>query len=368
MPLEQYLDHENSGRGYQLASKEKIADKLRGYKAVKKLVDRYTEPVVEDPPENVERYGATGAYHGRRILVNESVYGSHSQKGTITAQYHENPFCFSRSIIGLKLTNQSVENYKTLLGVLWSSLARYYFFMTTTNWGVWNYKILVGELMDLPIDFRNDGSGYKIIRAVDKLLNYQPTHKDLLNRDGEFEDRIDETRRLLEDDLDNAVFEYYGMTEEQKDLVRDFCSITLPFFYEPYDSLGTMPLTEEDLLWLQNNYIKVFIGKWKAYLDDDSKMETVIHSDSSNSMIAIEFYPVDKADTSNLHFKRNDSWRSVMGRFSDTSHTCPNASQIIIDGVFHVVSNTAIIILKRNEKRFWTKSLAREDADITLSR
>ena len=364
--LEQYLDHVNSGRGYQLASQKNRADKLHDYKAVKKLADRYTKPILEDPPEFVERYGTTGAYHGRRILVNEGVSGSNSQKGVITAQYHEDPFCFNRSITGLKLTGQSVENYKTLLGVLWSSLARYYFFMTTTNWGVWYYKILVDELMDLPIDFRNDGSEGKIIKAVDKLRNYQPTIKNLLNMDGEFEDKIDETRRIMQDDLDNAVFEYYGMTEEQKDLVRDFCNVTLPFFYKPYDSVSCLPLTEGDLLWLQDNYIMVFIGRWKAYLDDDSKMEAVIHSDNSNSIIAIEFYPVDKTDTSNIHFKRIDSWRSVLDRFSDTSHFCPNASQIIIDGVFHIVSNTAIVILKRNEKRFWTKSLAREDADITL--
>jgi hypothetical protein len=41
-------------------------------------------------------------------------------------------------------------------------------------------------------------------------------------------------------------------------------------------------------------------------------------------------------------------------------------SQILVDGVVHVVSDDAIIVIKRNEKRFWTRSLAREDADATL--
>jgi len=41
-------------------------------------------------------------------------------------------------------------------------------------------------------------------------------------------------------------------------------------------------------------------------------------------------------------------------------------SQIILDGVVHAISNDAIIIIKRNEKRFWTRSLAREDATSTL--
>jgi uncharacterized protein involved in tellurium resistance len=41
-------------------------------------------------------------------------------------------------------------------------------------------------------------------------------------------------------------------------------------------------------------------------------------------------------------------------------------SQIVMEGLVHVVSKDGIIIIKRNEKRFWTRSLAREDADATL--
>jgi hypothetical protein len=41
-------------------------------------------------------------------------------------------------------------------------------------------------------------------------------------------------------------------------------------------------------------------------------------------------------------------------------------SQILLDGVVHAVSENGVIIIKRNEKRFWTRSLAREDADVTL--
>jgi hypothetical protein len=41
-------------------------------------------------------------------------------------------------------------------------------------------------------------------------------------------------------------------------------------------------------------------------------------------------------------------------------------SQIVLDGILHVVSDEAIIIIKRNERRFWTRSLAREDAEATL--
>ena len=42
-------------------------------------------------------------------------------------------------------------------------------------------------------------------------------------------------------------------------------------------------------------------------------------------------------------------------------------SQILLDGIVQVVTDNSIIIIKRNQKRFWTRSLAREDAESTLN-
>jgi hypothetical protein len=45
----------------------------------------------------------------------------------------------------------------------------------------------------------------------------------------------------------------------------------------------------------------------------------------------------------------------------------PFGSQsIYIDGVVRAVSDEQIIIVKRNENRLWTRSIAREDAEATL--
>jgi hypothetical protein len=43
-----------------------------------------------------------------------------------------------------------------------------------------------------------------------------------------------------------------------------------------------------------------------------------------------------------------------------------NSHQIYLDGLVRSVSDTEIIIIKRNERRFWTRSMAREDAEATM--
>ena len=40
--------------------------------------------------------------------------------------------------------------------------------------------------------------------------------------------------------------------------------------------------------------------------------------------------------------------------------------RIYIDGMVRVVADTDIVIIKRNERRFWTSSAARDDAEATM--
>ena len=43
------------------------------------------------------------------------------------------------------------------------------------------------------------------------------------------------------------------------------------------------------------------------------------------------------------------------------------ASSIFVDTFFRYVSDREILFIKRNERRFWTRSAAREDAESALT-
>ena len=63
---------------------------------------------------------------------------------------------------------------------------------------------------------------------------------------------------------------------------------------------------------------------------------------------------------------KNDSWGYILEQLGNALPQPMGTSQIVLDGLVHVVSDSGIIIIKRNEKRFLTRSLAREDADATI--
>ncbi|MDD3268558.1 MAG: N-6 DNA methylase [Syntrophomonadaceae bacterium] len=364
--LRKYVDCNNSGRGYELASRAFEAERLQSFESLVKIESRYETPVFTSPPERVHRFGAQGAYRGLRVIVNEGISENTQPQGIIVAQFSDIPFCYYRSVYGLKLSEQEEWGHKLLLGIIWSSLARYYFFMTSANWGLWHHKLLLDELLQLPIIFNKESPiSRKIINIVDKLRNYHPQEQDLLNPVGVSEAEIEAQRRIWEKELDEAVFELYNLNEEQKDLIRDCCEVTLPFFYKPFNSVGIMPAVQDnDLSWIEK-YVQIFARRWNAYLEDDMEMRAEVHVGAHGNMVAVEFFPADKADPWNLHPK-NDSWQYVLEQIGKALLKPMETSRILVDGIVHVVSDESVIVIKRNERRFWTRSLAREDADATL--
>ena len=366
--LGQFADREKCGRGYEIVSKPKSAGALQSFESlVVGSFSRYDSLEFSTPPQKVYRLGNLNIYDGNRLLVQRGIQEKATDKGRIIARWEAGPFCFTNALFGIKLESPQEWKYKTILGILWSSAARYFFFMTSSNWGLWHHDIhLKDELLQLPVvlDETNPATK-KVIAAVDKLRNYQPRERDILSPGGIPGEAIEAKRCEWEAELDEAVFELYGFDEEQKDLVRDFCDVTLPFFYKPFDSKGVMPAVENNGLdWIEK-YVHIFCRRWNVYLGDAEEMRAEVHTGAHGNMVAVEFFPADKDDPWNL-LPQQDSWQYILEQIGEALPQPMGTSQILLDGLVHIVTDRGIIIIKRNERRFWTRSLAREDADAAL--
>jgi hypothetical protein len=366
--LGQISKREDSGQGFKEANKDRNAEVLQSFKRLNiGSFSRYDHLEFLDPPQKVHRLGKISVYHGNRLIVQRGVVERKNEEGRIVARYETEPFCFTNAINGVKLKSPEEWKYKAILGILWSSLARYYLFMTSSNWGLWHHEIhLDDELLQLAIVLDNSNPATeKVISIVDKLRSYHPQKQDIFYPDGLPQEKIESRRREWEEELDEAVYELYGLNEEQRDLIRDLCEITLPFYYRPFDSIGTMPAVEQnDLSWIEQ-YVHIFCRRWNSYLGDEEEMRAEVHIGAHGNIVAVEFFSSDKGDPWNLKPKV-DTWGYILEQIGKALPQPMGTSQIILDGLVHVVSNSSIIIIKRNEKRFWSRSLAREDAEATI--
>lgn len=370
--LHHYVDRSKCGRGYEIKSNAKISDELQCFKKslITSSFSKYDLLEFEEPPKKLYRLGNLEIFDGHRLVVQKGIKEKTDEideKGSIVARYEKSQYCFRHAFYGIKLNPSEEWMYKTVLGIFWSSLARYFFFMTTSKWGLWYHEIYFKEeLLQFPIVIdKTNPAAKKIISIVDKLSGFRPQERDILHPDGIPPKEIEKKRREWEKELSEAVFELYGLNEEEKDLIRDFCDVTLPFFYASFESNASMPVIGNNDSTRIEKYIQIFCKRWNVYLGDDEEMRAEVHVGTHGNMVAVEFFPSDKGDPWDLEPKY-DKWSDLLEQVGETLPQPMGTSQILLDGVVQVVSESGIIVIKRNERRFWTRSLAREDADAGI--
>ena len=86
------------------------------------------------PPTRVHRRREKQIYEGPRLLIKRGIDQRQGEGGRIAARFEVEPFSFRDSIHCAPLADFEEEKAKVLLAILWSSLTRYYLFLTSGTW------------------------------------------------------------------------------------------------------------------------------------------------------------------------------------------------------------------------------------------
>jgi len=398
-PLESFCDLENTGRGFEEREGSSSSGGLRRYKELpSKGLERYgvlDSERLKTIPMQVGRTGKSeGLYSGKRILVKRTITQKSYPKGQIVARFESDPFCFRHSIYCVKLADPDDWKYKIILAILWSSFARYYFFLTASTWGTWYHEIHYEELLNLPILFPSfQKQRDNITYIVDQLMHLKPASKkrpksgdkNQLEMDlglPSLRNQADEIA-YLEHQLDDAVFDLYELRTSERDLIRDMCDVGIEFFYNHIESEAIKPITTSRLPQkhglFQNissnteltdelkDYLIVFLKIWNREIYPDGEFSwRIIFSDETATMLCIVFSTQEVGHLPQFSNNDEDAWAEVLKQLDDSLLTPYKSNSVYIDGLVRAVADTHITIIKRNERRLWTKSMAREDAEATL--
>jgi hypothetical protein len=305
----------------------------------------------------IRRVGKIQLYKGDRLITKRGVSKAAPKFGEIQARLAHIPFAFTDKFIGFRIDDLNATEQKILLGIVLSSLAKYYHFLTCSMWGLWNYKIFTSEHLELPIHFPQDEHlKTRIIDAVEKLTRgddslplFAPVTSDW---------------HTLQTELDKAIFDLYNLSEEQRDLVHDLCQITLPFFYEGPRSSAAQPPSVAEL----EAYRDAFLEVWQERLKPKGKaLEAKIYAPASGVLCGLAFELKALPDVT-LYEPITDSaeWRLWFNRLSRSLRQ-EHSAGIYINRAVKELSDTSMLIIKRAERRLWTKSQARQDAQEFLT-
>lgn len=376
-----------SGRGFEEASADIDADWLAEYQELPpRSLTRYgtiKESMLIDVPSKVYRRGTKQVYEGRRLLIKQGI-GAHG----IVARLADEKFCFRNSIHAFRFSGLAKNEDLQMLAMLWSSLGKYYYWMTVGSWGLWHDQLHLHLAGSIPVAFAgSEQLRNRLERIVSALQNTQPVPaSDLGDLDTVAKRRVEARMSKisrLEAELDEAIFDVYELNDAERDLVRDMCRYGLDFFYRKDVSIAIQPvsipqpahgvlkdLPVERAEGLEG-YLQVFLSQWNPDLDPDGELAwEVIEGPVGSSVIAILFSTIEKGATcSSAQQSAPQSWKDVLARVSKRSLVPVGARRTIYTDTFvRAVSEHEILIIKRNEARHWTRSMAREDADATIAR
>lgn len=366
-----------SGQGFKEANKKFDADWLEKYQELRpEALHRYgplnTKTLVP-VPKKVERRGVEGVYSGSRLLVGRGIKAG----GIITARFETRKCCFRNSIHGVHFKGLEKWQEATITATFWSSLVRYYYFVTTGSWGLWHDEIHLENIVGMPIRLPHEADlRDRIVKIVDQLQNLE------LMPDGLELGAAGAWQRLpkLERELDEAVFDLYQLSAAERDLVQEMCTVGLDLFYQsqnsdalrevvrPQTSTGNIADVADAEGGL-SSYLHIFLKAWNAELPADAEFVWRILSPPSGAPLMAVSFTTQYKNSARLIDGESDAqlWRAVLERLDRSSHSHENSSRIFVDSFFRYVSDSEILFIKRNERRFWTRTAAREDAESALT-
>ena len=304
------------------------------------------------PTATVHRRGFVDGFKGPHILIPQ---GIRREEGVLRAAYVEQDVCFQHSLQAIRFPEQDENRAKFLTAVLNSSLAAWYYFHTSANFGADRAKVHEKQLLELPFPLPEDlpdpkgaqQAQDKIVALIDTLL----AHKDAALVDpGWLQPSIEHANAL--------VFQYYGLTKDEQTLVEDGMRAIIPSM-QPRRGENT-PLMQNSSQESRAEYVKTLIAALTRWMKPGFGVNArQIEGNSPWMVLELTL----QAGTPALHIDSQkpsleQALRRVMAALPMTM-----SRNVTLQPDLKVFIEDALYIVKPRSMRYWLRSTALNDAD-----
>ena len=368
--LDEWTSGQPRGYGFQRADRRSPGFEPPAYLRELRSLARFESwgPLQDDwfesVPSHVKRASDQRLFRGRRLLVREGVsarFGPH-------ARIETEPFAFRHTVYGLSLDHLAPWQAKVILGTLVSSLGRYWLSMVTGSWGTWRDVVRASNLLSLPLRLTSasDPATRRIGEGVDQLQYDVPRRRP----------RPKELPPLppAMEQIDEGVAELFELTDAERDLVSDFWAKQAQSGRSPIAEIGQAEGTESDIPQQSQDeiapYLRVFVGAWNHTIGDEGELGWKLWRDHQSGVLAAVFETHESGpggvSAAVPALDESAEWREALRRIG-IQWEGSEAQSILRYGLVRAVSDTAIVVVKRDERHLWTRSAARQDVDATMA-
>jgi hypothetical protein len=313
-------------------------------------------PTIHTAPwktSRVRRRGFVDGFRGPHILIPKGVDRS---GGRVRATYVEQSLCFRHSLQAIRFPRGEEQLGKLLTTVLNSSLAAWYYFHSTANVGADRPVVDEEQLLDLPFPRPQETpdpstsrhAEEKLVGLIDDLLS----HKD---------DALGFSGRVLETtkSADELVFDYYGLTQTERALVRDCVQSIIPSMQPRRDE--RTPLMHESDSRTRETYADTLVAALNEWMRPGVKASARLLDGGYSGVAVIELRLGSEQARVQIDRQPRDlenALRKIMDKLPIT-----DSRNIELRPDLKVIIDDKLYLTKPLSARYWLASSALNDAD-----
>jgi len=338
-----YLDAENINRYY--TPKENLGT-IKDSIKTKKAIDFYksfykVEQISQiDMLTSFRRLGDMNAYSAPHIVVKKGL-----ENNGVCASLLEFNCAFRDGVYGFYTNSENEKLLNVLLAYLNSKLSSYFLFMTISSYGVEREQIMKKEYLSIPMKL--DAKQITAIAKEVKEILYTNSDNSLLNNVLVY-NYFNETIELI-------INESLGISAKEAILINDAIESTIDLFHKNKKSKALLPVIDIQ------DYAFVFCNELNDFLDDQNLFAnaTIFDVNKFSPLMAIKIsFDHTKKRLSKSKEDINNELKKLDKQLWEEKAT----NIYFRKKLNYKVSDDVYYVVRPNQRRFWTKTMAMEDA------
>lgn len=291
----------------------------------------------ELPSINVfRRITGKRVFEGPMLLLKEGL-----KNNQFCFSYLDHGVAYNSTVLGFRSDNK--DELRVLSCILNSELASYFLLLISSSWGVERERIKPNEIYEFPI-IRNE-TIYNELKRLHKSIEVKIKSSVL-----------DVDYSKIESEINNLIYKLYSIDASEKQLIKDFIHFSANLFYEQEKSRALKYVLNKQIL----EYCEVISNKLNDFLDGQDLFANTtvfnINQFTPLMLIKLSFNKKHKEVIQSQEFvdkelKKLDShlWKQ-------------EATNIYFRKKLNYKTGDDIYLIRPNQRRFWSQSMAVEDA------
>ncbi|MEN0048552.1 MAG: N-6 DNA methylase [Bacteroidota bacterium] len=344
----------NNGGGFEISSKKNYNSFIKTLPHLEtRNIQRYYTPKESSSTitnEYFHRFGNQITYQAPHLLIKE---GQKDKK--FCASYIDYDCTFRKTVHAIHAKN--ADYLKVIAAFLNSSIASYLMFLLTSDWGIERERIIPKDILTLPYppDSFDEDILINIIEKYSKIIKVVESNF------------IDKEKRLAQIELkiESIIWNALELSKTEKILIEDFLEYTLDAFQNKQKSIAYNPTNTND----RQQHAEFLCKTMNQYVDYDKELSVWANvfelSPRIPLNVTILYFNQDKQadEIITLPEKQIGQILRQMEKHSYEAHS----ESIYYRRFFRYYADDKLYIIKPNEKRFWSRSIAINDADEIIA-